>query len=223
MQMLHGTSHWFEWVKNSLSQRALTTLIVGLRERLDGEDYHVKNADPPEVLASFEEGVKAGGRFQVTLKNATALLRLAEEFGYGELAARCRPLGLDVNPGVYEFAVPKTRSLQGIIYFQSLVRGRAPVTVTAASVEAGFAVESVLDLTSESLFQSKDQPQQWICWDFREHRVVLTQIIIQNGGRLKSWFLEGSPNAWSWVDLQLVLGNNESERTERTHSTRVCQ
>jgi hypothetical protein len=51
-----------------------------------------------------------------------------------------------------------------------------------------------------SVFQSKDEPDQLICWDFREMRVRLTHYTIW-AWNLTSWVIEGSLDGEKWTEI----------------------
>jgi hypothetical protein len=78
------------------------------------------------------------------------------------------------------------------------VHGKGIVTITSKSVGGGHPVKNVADLTSDSYFYSKNEPGQWVCWDFREMRVRLTHYTIWTS-YLNSWVVEGSLDGESWT------------------------
>jgi hypothetical protein len=79
-----------------------------------------------------------------------------------------------------EFPMQVAKSLQGIISYLTKKHGgniheKGIVTITSKSVlndDPKYALKSVADFASDSYFHSKNEPGQWICWDFREMRVI---------------------------------------------------
>jgi hypothetical protein len=103
--------------------------------------------------------------------------------------------------------MPTARSLEGVISYLTKRHGdlheNKIVIVTSRSIYSNdprYARKNVLDLTRDSSFGSKYEPDQWICWDFRERRVSPIQYTIWTQS-LKSWVLEGSVNGVDWVEI----------------------
>jgi hypothetical protein len=67
---------------------------------------------------------------------------------------------------------------------------------------------NVIDLSprSDSHFESKATPGQWILWDFRDRRVCPTRYTIRTHF-LKSWVVEGSVDGSSWVEIDRQTDN----------------
>jgi hypothetical protein len=114
-----------------------------------------------------------------------------------------------------DFPLKEAKSLKGIISYLTRKHGgnvhdKGIVTITSKSVrndQSWCAARNVADLTSDSSFLSKNEPGQWICWDFHEMRVRPTHYTI------KSWFLKSlvvdrslDGEAWTEIDRQT---NNE--------------
>jgi hypothetical protein len=103
-----------------------------------------------------------------------------------------------------DFPLKATRSLDGMISYLTQKHGenvhdKGIVTITSKSVGSG-DVRNVADLISESYFCSKDEPGQWICWDFHEMRVRPTHYTIKSE-RLKSWVVESSLDGVVWTEI----------------------
>jgi hypothetical protein len=104
-----------------------------------------------------------------------------------------------------EFPLKTAGSVDGIISYLTLKHGgnvhdKGIVTITSKSVyddDPRWALRHVADLTSSSEFISNDGPGQWVCWDFHERRVRLSQYTIKSH-KLKSWVLESSLDAVTW-------------------------
>jgi hypothetical protein len=53
-------------------------------------------------------------------------------------------------------------------------------------------------------FASQDQPDQWLCCDFKDRRIELTNYCIAakvDGFALRSWVVEGSEDGATWIVL----------------------
>jgi hypothetical protein len=104
------------------------------------------------------------------------------------------------------------------------VQERGIVTITSKSFwndHRWFAPKNIADLTSLMYFCSKDEPDQWVCWDFGAMRVRLTHYTIWSPC-LKSWVVEGSVNASSWTEIDRQWDNRAFERGWKTVSFEVA-
>jgi hypothetical protein len=81
------------------------------------------------------------------------------------------------------------------------------VTITAKSIadDPASALRNVVDLDFDSWFQSKDEPDQWICWDFHGLRFCPIGYVIKTQ-HLRSWILEGSLDGEHWRELDRRTG-----------------
>jgi tellurite resistance-related uncharacterized protein len=104
-----------------------------------------------------------------------------------------------------EFPLPTPGSFHGVISYlnrkhQGNVDDKGIMTITSTSVcsdRPEDAVRNVADLTDDSYFSSKDEPGQWICWNFHENRVLVTHYTIKSRW-LKLCVVEGSLNGKTW-------------------------
>jgi hypothetical protein len=78
-------------------------------------------------------------------------------------------------------------------------------------------VRNVADPTSNSSFMSKNEPGQWICWNFHEMRLRPTHYTIKCYG-LKSWVVEGSLDFTNWTEIDRKT-NNENFKSLDSHTT----
>ena len=96
------------------------------------------------------------------------------------------------------------------------------------SKESNADIKNVLDITCSSIygdsqsyspynvclfdnkdkyFHTKDEPNSWICFDFKDHRIMLSNYIIKsslygkNSHNPKTWILEGSNDKTNWETL----------------------
>jgi hypothetical protein len=75
------------------------------------------------------------------------------------------------------------------------------VAIAAKSVDDRHpCLIAVVDFGTERYFWSKDEPGQWICWDFREMRVSPTHYTVWTQF-LNTWILEGSLDGSSWMEI----------------------
>jgi hypothetical protein len=91
------------------------------------------------------------------------------------------------------------------------VHEKGIVTITSKSVyvdDPKYAAKNVVDLTSDSYFYSKNEPGQWVCWDFGEMRVRPTHYTIWTG-YLQSWVVEGSLDGRSWTEIDRQTDNED--------------
>jgi hypothetical protein len=113
-----------------------------------------------------------------------------------------------------EIPMKEAKSLDGMISYLTKKHGgnvqeKGIVTITSKSVyndDPMYALKHVADLTSDSGFWSKDEPGQWVCWDFREMRVRPTHYTIR-ADCLKSWVVEGSLDGSSWTEIDWQTDN----------------
>jgi hypothetical protein len=100
------------------------------------------------------------------------------------------------------------------------------VTIASKSFSdnPSYAPRNVADLTSGSIFLSKNEPDQWVCWDFRERRVRPTHYTIWTGcdGR-KSGVVEGSLDGESWAEIDRQTNNEDFKDGWKTVSFAVSK
>jgi hypothetical protein len=110
------------------------------------------------------------------------------------------------------------QSVDGIISYLTKKHGgnvheKGIVTITSKSVlndAAQYALKNVADLASGSWFQSRDEPGQWVCWDFGGMRVLPTHYTINSFAYgLASWVIEGSVDGRSWTEIDRRQHNRD--------------
>jgi hypothetical protein len=122
-----------------------------------------------------------------------------------------------------EFAMKRPNSLHGMISFLSKrnrgnVHDKGIVTITSKSVwkeDPKYAAGHVADLQSDSFFDSKDEPGQWVCWDFGKMRVCPSSYTISSS-RLKSWVVEGSLDGRDWMEIDRQRDNQDFRKSSWT-------
>jgi hypothetical protein len=111
-------------------------------------------------------------------------------------------------------------SLQGIIHYLSAACGgnvhdTGAVIVSCSTKYEDFHPKSLLELAADSRFISKDQPDQWVCYDFGDRTVRPTHYTIRsdftgpNRNDLKDWVVEGSVDGEGWTLLDERKDNAE--------------
>jgi hypothetical protein len=123
-----------------------------------------------------------------------------------------------------EIPMKKRKSLDGIILgyltkkHSGNVHEKGIITITSKSIlndDPRFALKNVADLGSGD-FRSKNDPWQWVCWDFREMRVRLTHYTICAGCYIKSWIVEGSLDGSSWTEIDRQTENQDFKLRKAT-------
>ena len=125
----------------------------------------------------------------------------------------------DMQTGT-EIAYDAGKPLDGIIAHLTRLCGgnvheKGVVEVTASSVWAhrsGFVAQNAVDFESLSEFRSNDEANSWICYEFKERRVVPTSYSIRSFSAIpgsahpKSWVFEvsndGSEGSWEIIDTR---------------------
>jgi hypothetical protein len=123
------------------------------------------------------------------------------------------------HPVPFEIGSP----FKGIIHYltglhQGNIHDLRIVTVTSSSIapsERHRVPQNVVDFASERDFFSDDLPDQWICFEFKNHRVQISHYSVRSfsgtrgRGHPKSWVIEGSNDDASWIILDQRSGNSQ--------------
>jgi hypothetical protein len=126
------------------------------------------------------------------------------------------------------FPLKQDKSLDGIISYLTPKHGgnvhdKGIVTISAKSVDddepKNFSF--LADPTADSEFGSKNEPGQWVCWNFHEMRVRLTHYTIKSLS-LKSWVVESSLNCVNWTELDRKTDNESLKSFTSTASLAVA-
>jgi hypothetical protein len=117
-----------------------------------------------------------------------------------DLKATCRQFQSEIRELTIiprSFPLDTEAPLSGIICELTRQHGKVHdkgiVLVRSKSEEEG-DVKNRIDLGSDLGFRSKDEPDQWVCWEFRDGLVRPTHYTIRSSkdNYLKSWSVEGS-------------------------------
>ena len=128
-------------------------------------------------------------------------------------------------PTRHDFVYNSSAPLQGIIAhlterFAGNVDDKGIVEVTASSVYASnYERKNAVDLGTDSQFSSKNEPNSWIRYDFKERRVAPTSYSVRthSGSEYpKSWVFEASNDGKNWT----VLDCRDNNDLKGAHVTR---
>jgi hypothetical protein len=148
---------------------------------------------------------------------------------WAAIAARLSSPLLQSHTGV-EFPLKENKSLDGIISYLIRKHGgnvhdKGIVTITSKSVYASdsiWSARNIGDVIDHCAFWSKNEPGQWICWDFHEMRVRPTHYTIESGSpRLKSWVIESSLDGENWTEIDRKADSTDFQRIRDTASFTV--
>jgi hypothetical protein len=109
----------------------------------------------------------------------------------------------------------KAKSVEGILWYLTKKRGghvheKGIVTITSKSVWANSPTKlakNTADFTYNWFFMSRDEPGQWICWDFGEMRIRPTHYTM-TAQYPKSWIVEGSVDGSNWTEIDRQTDTN---------------
>jgi hypothetical protein len=105
------------------------------------------------------------------------------------------------------------KPLEGIISYLTRQHGgnvhdKGIVTITAKSVwaddkDSRWTLRNLADVTYDSWFSSKNEPNQWVCWDFKERCIRPTHYTVATYRlyNLKSWVIDGSLTGVDWTEI----------------------
>jgi hypothetical protein len=102
--------------------------------------------------------------------------------------------------------------------FGGNVHDRGVVTITANRVYSdnpNYATKNAADLGTDSYFNSANEPNQSISFDFRNLTIIPTHYSLRthssgpNDSHLKSWVLEGSTDGNLWIEIDRRENNSD--------------
>jgi hypothetical protein len=106
-----------------------------------------------------------------------------------------------------------TRCCQGNVHAQGIVNVTGKESYNDTPLNAA---QNAADLNADSFFYSKDQKDQYLCYDFRNNAVKPTHYSIRsryNGNDMdlypKSWVIEGSDDGQEWIELDRRQNNQD--------------
>lgn len=133
----------------------------------------------------------------------------------------------------YQYDGNTENCFQGIIHHLSQETGgnvadNGTIDVTSSSVNGSFHPKYVVDLEdNQHYFQSKNQQDSWIKFDFKERKVQPKHYTIRTrhdwgkgGGHLKNWVIEGSNtdknDDWKILDNQTDVSLLDDQNAQNT-------
>jgi hypothetical protein len=170
--------------------------------------YEVQSSVAPEDFQVFVKALETTTQVRLTEANTASISLLAEEFGVTD-----RYFEWSRHPDTESFeAIDCTKQVgkpvDGIIADLTRSAGgnahdKGIVTIPTKSIisdDPQFASRNIADLTSDTMFVSKDEPNQWICWNFHEARVCPNRYTIR-GRSLESSILDRSDDGIDWTEI----------------------
>lgn len=132
------------------------------------------------------------------------------------------------------FGYHKARPLSGILTYLTRkcggnVHEREIIKVTASSVYSDCLAKNAVDLQKDSIYQSRNEQNTWLCYDFKDRRVIPTSYSVKSFGygpgshHLKSWVLEVSNNGTSWKEVDRRDNNNDLNDFRVTRNFRITR
>jgi hypothetical protein len=95
------------------------------------------------------------------------------------------------------------------------VHDKGIVIITEKSVASTNPGRNVVDLSSLNWYNSQNEQNQWVCFDFQNMRIKPTHYSIRaycgrvNEQNLKSWVIEASDDGTMWTEIDQRLDNFE--------------
>ena len=137
---------------------------------------------------------------------------------------------------VTEFGYNASRPLEGIIAYLTRtshgnVHDKGIVNVTASSVYgSSWDPKNAADLEVETPYYSSDEPDVWICYDFKGMSIVPTGYSIRSwSGRgpgsmhLKSWVIEVSKDGSQWTLVDRRVNNSDLNGRSLTQNFKITE
>ena len=125
--------------------------------------------------------------------------------------------------------------LDGIIAYLTLVHcgnvhDRGIVNVTASSVhneDSANHPRNALELGTNSPFISNDEQNAWICYDFRDRRVIPKSYSIRScdyklSANPKSWVFEVSDDGGTWTEVDCRKDNEDLKFSDQFQNFEIC-
>lgn len=140
------------------------------------------------------------------------------------------------KPGT-QFVCKKGKILDGIIANLTKkcggnVHKMEVVSVTASSFSNSnweeYLPEYVAYVDTHDFWSSEEEPDPWICYDFKDRRVAPTSYTLRSGDypyggcHLKSWVLEVS-NGVGWEELDRRANNSDLNGKWKTHNFKIAK
>jgi hypothetical protein len=154
----------------------------------------------------------------VDLIDSSIWMSLGRRFidGFSNDESNCRFLRVEKT------FCPNGKSLDGIIKYLTTkcggnVHDKGLIEATASSMSCSDHPKQATDVQNRYFyFQSNNEPNSWICYDFKEMEVTPTHYSILShssgpnyGNHPKSWCLEVSGDGTSWTEVHRCENNSD--------------
>jgi uncharacterized coiled-coil protein SlyX len=205
---------------SALQMASLPEIVSALSERISQLEDQI-SSQPLALIAELKESLANHER---QLESLDCRVSVLEPNLRSELKELKSPIATPtpvppISPTkllkAAEFPLKEAKSLKGIISYLTLKHGgnvydKGIVAITSKSVDDDpkSALRNVADLTSYSCFMSKNEPGQWVCWDFHNLRVRPIHYTIRSY-LLKSWVVESSLDGEAWTEIDRKTDNED--------------
>ena len=194
-------------------------------ELVESGRYAIKSNVAREVVDMFFARIMGDNSQVVTVENAEEMRQLCNELGFSGFDNEIRAVLTDTRAPVQrEFVCIEGIPLDGIIAHLTRecggnVHKKGVVEVTGSSWATG-SEPHVADLGTNAHFQSNDEPNSWICYNFKERRVAPTSYSIRMccWGFMRSWVLEVSNDGMNWEVVDRQENSNDLRGAFMTHN-----
>jgi hypothetical protein len=109
----------------------------------------------------------------------------------------------------------RAQSKDGIISFLSRKHGgnvHEKEIITLTSKSSPERLKRAVDFDPSPSFRSTSEPGQWICWDFQDMRVRVTDYTIKTSN-LRSWVVESSEDGEHWREMDRQTDDQNFRRS----------
>lgn len=119
--------------------------------------------------------------------------------------------------------LPKNDEFDGIFnYLQTHgnIKDELSITYSSSYGEDPFVLLQYEN--KDNFFRTKNVPNSWFCFEFRNHQVIPTDYIIrsrsyENNFHPKTWKVEGSTDNKDWIPLDSQTNNDKLKGASRVH------
>jgi hypothetical protein len=124
----------------------------------------------------------------------------------------CRSFPYELSAPFEGIIAHLTKQFGGNVHDQGVVRITAH---RALSDNPSYAPKNVGDVETNSLFHSAEDPNQWVCFDFKKMKVKPTYYSLRTHSscpgscHIKNWAIEASNDGRRWVELDRQVDNND--------------
>lgn len=118
----------------------------------------------------------------------------------------------------------KFNEFDGILNFlQTHYNIKDEVNITYSTCRNGDPFNLLQYENKENYFISDNFPNSWICFEFKNHKIIPSNYIIrtrnnESSNHLKSWIIEGSNDKSYWIKLDEEINNSSLNGASYTHS-----